>query len=104
MRRPPPCRGGEWYDPKAMANDFESSVWDALKTVKFPGMSRDIVSFGFVQQVKAAGGSVVVDLQMSTHNPAAGEKVRDEVERVLRVLPGVAEVTVNINVVKPPTR
>ena len=87
-----------------MANDFESTVWDALKTVKFPGMSRDIVSFGFVHQVKASAGSVAVDLQMSTHNPAAGEKVREEVERTLRALPGVQDVKVNINVVKPPTR
>ena len=41
---------------------------------------------------------------MSTHNPAAGEKVRDEVERTLRALPGVAEVRVNMNVVKPAAR
>ncbi len=87
-----------------MADDFESKVWDALKTVKFPGMSRDIVSFGFVHQVKAAAGAVVVDLQMATHNPAAGEKVREEVERTLRALPWVADVTVNIHVVKPPGR
>lgn len=87
-----------------MANDFESTVWDALKTVKFPGMSRDIVSFGFVHQVKASAGSVAVDLQMSTHNPAAGEKVKEEVERTLRALPGVQDVKVNINVTKPPTR
>ena len=87
-----------------MANDFESKVWDALKTVKFPGMSRDIVSFGFVHQVKVSAGSVAVDLQMATHNPAAGEKVREEVERTLRTLPGVQDVKVNINVTKPPTR
>jgi len=87
-----------------MSNDFESKVWDALKGVKFPGMSRDIVSFGFVHQVQAIGGTVAVDLQMATHNPAAGEKVREEVERTLRALPGVEEVKVNIQVVKPPGR
>jgi ATP-binding protein involved in chromosome partitioning len=87
-----------------MATEFETKVWDALKTVKFPGMSRDIVSFGFVHQVKAGAGAVSVDLQMSTHNPAAGEKVKGEVERVLRALPGVEEARVNLNVVKPPTR
>jgi ATP-binding protein involved in chromosome partitioning len=87
-----------------MTTDLESAVWDALKAVKFPGMSRDIVSFGFVHQVKAEAGSVVVDLQMSTHNPAAGEKVRDEVERTLRALPGVTAARVNMNVVKPPAR
>jgi ATP-binding protein involved in chromosome partitioning len=87
-----------------MTTDFESAIWDALKGVKFPGMSRDIVAFGFVQRVTASAGSVSVDLQMSTHNPAAGEKVRDEVERTLRALPGVAAVQVNMNVVKPQGR
>src|SRR4051794_5528717 len=87
-----------------MSQDLESAVWDALKTVKFPGMSRDIVSFGFVHQVSANAGMVVVDLQMSTHNPAAGEKVRDEVERTLRAVPGVAQARVNMNVTKPPAR
>jgi ATP-binding protein involved in chromosome partitioning len=87
-----------------MTTDFESAIWDALKGVKFPGMSRDIVAFGFVQRVTAAAGSVSVDLQMSTHNPAAGEKVRDEVERTLRALPGVEAVRVNMNVVKPQGR
>ena len=87
-----------------MATDLESAVWDALKTVKFPGMSRDIVSFGFVHQVSANAGAVVVDLQMSTHNPAAGEKVRDEVERTVRAVPGVAKAQVNMSVVKPPAR
>jgi ATP-binding protein involved in chromosome partitioning len=87
-----------------MTNDLESKVWDALKKVKFPGMSRDIVSFGFVHQVQAMDGTVAVDLQMATHNPAAGEKVREEVERTLRTVPGVEEVRVNIQVVKPPGR
>lgn len=87
-----------------MANDFETQVWEALKTVKFPGMSRDIVSFGFVHTVKACAGVVSVDLQMSTHNPAAAEKVREEAERVLRALPEVQEARVNVNVTKPPTR
>jgi ATP-binding protein involved in chromosome partitioning len=87
-----------------MANDFESRVWEALKTVKFPGMSRDIVSFGFVHSVKACAGVVSVDLQMATHNPAAGEKVKEEAERAIRALPDVQEVRVEMHVVKPPTR
>lgn len=87
-----------------MTNDFESRVWDALKSVKFPGMSRDIVSFGFVHTVKACAGVVAVDLQMATHNPAAGEKVKEEAERAIRTLPDVEEVRINLHVVKPPTR
>ncbi len=87
-----------------MANDLETRVWDALKGVKFPGMSRDIVSFGFVHAVKVSGGTVTIDLQMATHNPAAADKVREETERAARAVPGVEAVEVNINVTRPVTR
>ena len=50
-----------------MANDFETQVWDALKTVRFPGMSRDIVSFGFVHTVKAHDGVVSVIEALKGH-------------------------------------
>jgi ATP-binding protein involved in chromosome partitioning len=87
-----------------MADNFESSVWEALKAVKFPGMSRDIVSFGFVSRVSACAGVVAVDLQMATGNPGAAEKVREDVERAVRTLPDIKEVKVNLNVNKPVTR
>ncbi len=87
-----------------MATDLESAAWEALRGVKFPGMSRDIVSFGFVSRIKACAGQVAVDLQMSTHNPAAAEKVKEAAEQALRTIPEVEEVRVNINVVKPATR
>ncbi|MDP9122620.1 MAG: Mrp/NBP35 family ATP-binding protein [Acidobacteriota bacterium] len=87
-----------------MTEDLETEVWDALKGVRFPGMSRDIVSFGFVQSVKAVEGSVAIGLQMSTHNPAAGEKVREEVLRTVRALPGVQEVEVDMHLTRPPGR
>lgn len=87
-----------------MATDLETAVWDALKEVKFPGMSRDIVSFGFVSRVRACAGSVIVDMQMSTHNPAAAEKVQEAAEKAVRTLPEVNEVKINLNIVKPQTR
>ncbi|HVT57662.1 MAG TPA: Mrp/NBP35 family ATP-binding protein [Thermoanaerobaculia bacterium] len=84
-----------------MATDLEAQVWEALKGVRFPGMSRDIVSFGFVHLVQADGGHVLVGLQMATHNPAAGEKVRGEVERVVGALPEVHAVEVKMEVTRP---
>jgi ATP-binding protein involved in chromosome partitioning len=87
-----------------MANDFEPAVWEALKAVKFPGMSRDIVSFGFVNRVKACAGAVVVDVQMATGNAGAADKIREDIERAVRTIPEVQEVKVNLNVTRPPTR
>jgi ATP-binding protein involved in chromosome partitioning len=87
-----------------MAEDLEAKVWNVLKTVKFPGMSRDVVSFGFVQNVEVSGGVVTVVLQMSTHNPEAGAKVKDLVERAVGALPEVRGVQVSLNVHRPPSR
>jgi ATP-binding protein involved in chromosome partitioning len=87
-----------------MATDFESAVWEALKGVKYPGMSRDIVSFGFVERVSASGGSVVVDLKMATQNPGAAQQVKEDVERAIRTLPEVEEVKVELHVQRPPAR
>ncbi len=87
-----------------MASDLEARIWETLKTVKFPGMTRDIVSFGFVQRVEARGGAVAIDLQLSSQRPEAGDRVREEVERAVRPLPGVGELSVNVNVTRPPSR
>ena len=36
----------------------EQTLRDALRAVKYPGFSRDIVSFGLVKEVRIAGGDV----------------------------------------------
>ncbi|MEM7050419.1 MAG: Mrp/NBP35 family ATP-binding protein [Acidobacteriota bacterium] len=84
-----------------MTTDIESRVWDALKTLRYPGMSRDIVSFGFVKRVEVEGGAVSVDLHMSTHNPEAAEEVRRSVETTVGELEGVSAVAARLEVVKP---
>jgi ATP-binding protein involved in chromosome partitioning len=84
-----------------MAQDLEPRIWQALKEVRFPGMSRDVVSFGFVERVAVSGGAVEIDLQMSTHNPESAERVRQEVERTVGALPGVERVRANLHLSRP---
>jgi ATP-binding protein involved in chromosome partitioning len=81
--------------------ELEERIWQALKTVRFPGMSRDIVSFGFVEKVGVEGGRAAVTLQMTTHNEEAVEKVRDEVERAVAGVEGVEAATVELKVSRP---
>jgi ATP-binding protein involved in chromosome partitioning len=86
-----------------MPNDLESRVWEALKTVRYPGMTRDVVSFGFVEAVTAdEEGRVAVRLRMTTHKPEAAEQVKREVEGLLAELPGVAGGTVDLQLERPP--
>jgi ATP-binding protein involved in chromosome partitioning len=84
-----------------MSSQLEETVWEVLRTVKFPGMSRDVVSFGFVKGVEAADGEVKVDLQMATENQAAARQIQEDVDRALRATPGVERVEVNMRVASP---
>ena len=76
----------------------EDSALDALRTVKFPGFSRDIVSFGFVKDLTVGGGNVAFRLVLTTDAPEAAAKIRLEAEAALRQLPGVKAVTIAVEV------
>jgi len=74
----------------------QADIQNALKAVKYPGFSRDIVSFGLVKEIFAANGAVSVSLQLTSANPAAAQQIKEESERVLKALPGVKRVRVEV--------
>jgi ATP-binding protein involved in chromosome partitioning len=74
----------------------QADIQNALKSVRYPGFSRDIVSFGLVKEISAAGGAVSVSLQLTSANPAAAQQIKEESEHVLKALPGVNRVHVEI--------
>ena len=79
----------------------EEKVLEVLKSVRFPGLSRDIVSFGFVKDLAVGGGNVSFRLEVLTSSPRAAEEIeRDATER-LRSLPGVNAVTIRLDVREP---
>ena len=87
-----------------MTDPLESQVWEALREVRFPGMSRDIVSFGFVDKVSAERGVVRVDLAIVSHNAEAAQAVRQQAESAIGRLPGVTAVEVSLRLSVPPAR
>ena len=74
----------------------EEAALAALSTVKYPGFSRDIVSFGFVKELAVGGGNVSFRLVLTSDNPQAAEQIRAEAEKALRALPGVSAVTIAV--------
>ena len=80
----------------------ESTIVDRLKSVKFPGYSRDIVSFGLVKEIKLSGGDVLVRLALATSNPAVPESIKRDAENVLTTTPGVTSARVVIDISSPP--
>src|SRR5688500_3358123 len=87
-----------------MANELEQRIWEALRAIRFPGMSRDIVSFGFVDRVAVVEGEVHVDLAIVTHNAEAAQQVRAQVEAAVRAIPGVGAATIELRLSVPPSR
>ncbi len=75
----------------------EDVIKNALKAVKYPGYSRDIVSFGLVKHVAVKTGAVSVSLSFSGGHPEAASQIRRESEQVLRALPGVTSVQVQVS-------
>jgi ATP-binding protein involved in chromosome partitioning len=79
----------------------ESQVLDALKAVRYPGFSRDIISFGLVKGIRIDGDSVTVQMSLATNDPKVPQAVKDDSERALLGLPGVAGVRVLIDIQAP---
>jgi ATP-binding protein involved in chromosome partitioning len=74
------------------------AIKEALKQVKYPGFSRDIVSFGLVRSITLVDGTAKVALALTTNDPQVPTALKTEVEKVLRSLPGVKETIVDIAV------
>ena len=80
----------------------EEKVLEVLRTVRFPGLSRDIVSFGFVKDLAVGGGNVSMRLEIMTESSAAAEEIKRDATEKLRSMPGVNAVTIRLDV-RPPS-
>lgn len=74
----------------------EQSVRDVLSTVKFPGYSRDIVSFGMVSRIDISGGSVNVVLSVTSEDSKKLDELHKSVAKAVGSLKGVTSVSVDI--------
>jgi ATP-binding protein involved in chromosome partitioning len=83
-----------------MSPDF---IKEALRQVKYPGFSRDIVSFGLVKEVVCAPGSTTVKLEIQTRDPKVPEEIFRACHAVLDDLPDIGTVTVDIQVKDAPS-
>jgi ATP-binding protein involved in chromosome partitioning len=73
-------------------------IMGQLRKVKYPGFSRDIVSFGLVKSASFENGVARVSLAISTNDPKVPKQLRDEVEKSLLALPGVASASIEVAV------
>jgi ATP-binding protein involved in chromosome partitioning len=80
----------------------EEQVRNALRSVRYPGFSRDIVSFGLVKGIHIADGEVKVQLALATNDPNIPAAIKRDAEKALRDLSGVRAARVLIDIHAPP--
>mgnify|MGYP001157858401 CR=1 FL=1 len=71
-------------------------IVDALKSIKDPDLGRDIVSLGFVKDVKFCGGVAAVTIELTTPACPVKDQMREEARQAILALDGVDEANVEM--------
>ncbi|QSR87016.1 Mrp/NBP35 family ATP-binding protein [Candidatus Methylacidiphilum infernorum] len=71
-------------------------ILNQLKQVRYPGFSRDIVSFGLVKEIESLEGEVRIKLELSSPNPDVPGQLEKEIKSKLSTLEGIGNVQVLI--------
>jgi ATP-binding protein involved in chromosome partitioning len=79
----------------------QENVRQVLQTVKYPGYSRDIVSFNLVKEIAVNQGAVSVQVQLTSGSSELAAQLKTECERALRSLPEVRSVFVDVKIPPP---
>jgi ATP-binding protein involved in chromosome partitioning len=74
----------------------ESSVLGALTAIKDPDLNRDIVSLGFVKNLRIDGGRVAFSIELTTPACPVKDQMRDQAHAVVSGLPGVTAVDIEM--------
>ena len=77
------------------------SIKAALKTVKFPGFSRDIISFGLVRDVELNNGEALIGIEITTGDTKIPEQIAADIKATVGALEGVQDVKVRMEISKP---
>jgi ATP-binding protein involved in chromosome partitioning len=74
----------------------EEKIKEALQKVKYPGYSRDIVSFGLVRSIAADKGAVTIQIQLTSGTPEQAAQIKADCEQEVRSLPDVSSVQIEV--------
>jgi ATP-binding protein involved in chromosome partitioning len=77
------------------------AVLAQLRGVKYPGYSRDIVSFGMVKDVQIDGTRVSVRIAVTTADAKIPKQIEETATAALESIPGVSEAVVHLDVSAP---
>src|ERR687893_236603 len=87
-----------------MAQITEQSVLTALRQVRDPDLHKDIVTLGFVRDLRISGGEVSFRIVLTTPACPVREQLQEESRRVVAAIPGVSTVNVTMDAEVPKGR
>src|SRR5499427_6576109 len=74
----------------------EEQILGVLKRVQDPDLRKDIVSLGFIRNLKIDSGKVSFDLNLTTPACPVKDQMRDQAIALVKGLPGVDNVEVKM--------
>jgi ATP-binding protein involved in chromosome partitioning len=75
----------------------DTDVLDALAIIKDPDLHRDIVSLGFIKDLRIDGGHVAFTIELTTPACPVKDQMRDQARAAVQRLPGVSAVDVQMS-------
>lgn len=74
----------------------EASVLNELRKIQDPDLHKDVVSLGFIKNLKITNNNISLDFVLTTPACPARDQMRDDAVRLLTMLPGVGKVDINM--------
>lgn len=72
----------------------QEAILESLKSVRYPGFSKDIVALGAVERLEADGGVITVSLKKISAEDGVIDRLREEIKATVGKVSGVLEVNV----------
>ena len=82
--------------PVPTASPTEAAVLDALRAVQDPDLHQDIVTLGFVKDLRICGDQVAFQIELTTPACPVKDLMKGQAERAVKALPGVASVAIEM--------
>ena len=79
----------------------EEKIKKALEEVKYPGFTRNIVSFGMVKKLEIKDSTVDLTLGLTTSDKTVAEQIRKDIETALRKVEGIKTLNLTIALQAP---
>src|SRR5436309_10046213 len=85
-----------WNKDAKNAAVTDEQVLGILKRVQDPDLRKDIVSLGFIRNLKVEAGKVSFDMNLTTPACPVKDQMRDEAVALVKSLPGVENVDIKM--------